>query len=185
MKTLLAALVLVVCLICLMASDCYADDTGRFQSVGGDYGRKLISTIKSSDAEPAAASGTNGSLWSWGSSPKGSLVIDGNLVGDPAYTMKKLNVVKNWLGDTFVDPYGTASPAYTYTDPVTGESIPTYVDPTSGQSYYTYVDYKSGKTVYVYFNPDTGVPIYASYAPLSGQSAEQKQSTSTLPPIFS
>ena len=169
-----------------MAAGCYAEDTSHFQSVGGDYGRKLINTIKSSDAQPTAASGTNGSLWSWGSSPKGSLVIDGNLVGDPAYTMKTLNVVKNWLGDSFVDPYGTASPAYTYTDPVTGETIPTYVDPTSGQSYYTYVDYKSGKTVYVYFNPDTGVPIYASYGPVSGQNVEQKQSTtSTLPPIFS
>lgn len=180
MKTALATLGLA---ICLMAAGCYADDTGRFQSVGGDFGRKLINTIKSSDAEPTAASGNNGSLWSWGSSPKGTLVVNGNLVGDPAYTMKTLNVVKNWLGDSFVDPYGTSSPAYSYTDPQTGEPVATYVDPVNGQSYYTYTDSKSGKTVYVYFNPETGVPIYASYGPVSGQYVDQK--SSTLPPIFS
>ncbi|MDD4652387.1 MAG: hypothetical protein PHQ34_09165 [Methanothrix sp.] len=175
--------------VCLMAAGCYAQNSSHFKSVGGDFGKKLINTIKSSDAEPtAAASGSNGSLWSWGSSPKGSLLIDGNLVGDPAYTMKKLNVVKNWLGDSFVDPYGTASPDYTYTDAQTGEPVTTYVDPVTGQYYYTYTDSKSGKTVYVYFNPETGVPTYTSYLPpVSGQNGTQKQSKSNfnLPPIFS
>jgi hypothetical protein len=180
MKTALAVVVLVAC---LLAAGCYAQDTSRFQSVGGDFGKKIISTIKSSDTKPAASSNNNGSLWSWGSSPKGSLVVDGNLVGDPAYTMKNLNVVKNWLGDSFVDPYGTASPAYTYTDPQTGELVKTYVDPVNGQSYYTYTDPKSGKTVYVYFNPETGVPTYASYGPVSGKYVEQKKFS--LPPIFS
>jgi hypothetical protein len=180
MKTALAVVVLVVC---LLAADGLAQDTSRFQSVGGDFGKKMISTIKSSDTKPNPASGNNGSLWSWGSSPKGTLVVDGNLIGDPAYTMKTLNVVKNWLGDSFVDPYGTASPAYTYTDPQTGEPVTTYVDPVNGQSYYTYTDSKSGKTVYVYFNPETGVPTYASYGPASGQYVEQKKFS--LPPIFS
>lgn len=179
MKTALAVVVLVVC---LLAASGLAQDTSRFQSVGGDFGKKMISTIKSNETKPTAASG-NGSLWSWGSSPKGTLVVDGNLIGDPAYTMKTLNVVKNWLGDSFVDPYGTASPAYTYTDPQTGEPVTTYVDPVNGQSYYTYTDSKSGKTVYVYFNPETGVPTYASYGPASGQYVEQKKSS--LPPIFS
>lgn len=188
MKTALAVLLLVACLV---AAGCSAQDNSQdsshFQSVGGDFGRKLISTIKSSDAEPAAASGSNGSLWSWGSSPKGTLVVNGNLVGDPTYTMKKLNVNNNWLDESFVDPYGAASPAYTYTDAQTGEPVQTYVDPVNGQSYYTYIDTKSGKTVYVYFNPQTGVPTYASYGPVSGQSGAQKQSTTTsnLPPIFS
>ncbi len=184
MKTALAVLSLIVYLV---AAGCYAQDSSHFQSVGGDFGRKLISTIKSSDAEPAAAAGSNGSLWSWGSSPKGTLVVNGNLVGDPAYTMKKLNVNKNWLDESFVDPYGAASPTYTYTDAQTGEPVQTYVDPVNGQSYYTYTDSKSGKTVYVYFNPETGVPTYASYGPVSGQTGAQKQTTTTsnLPPIFS
>lgn len=182
-----AASVVLLLAVCLMAAGCYAQDSSHYQSVGGDFGKKLINTIKSSDAEPTAASGSNGSLWSWGSSPKGTMLINGNLVGDPAYTMKKLNVVKNWLGDSFVDPYGAASPAYTYTDAQTGEPVATYVDPVTGQYYYAYTDSKSGKTVYVYFNPETGVPTYASYEPVSGQNGTQKQSASNsnLPPIFS
>lgn len=180
MKTAFAVVVLVVC---LLAAGCYAQDTSRFQSVGGDFGKKMISTIKANDTQPAASSGNNGTLWNWGSSPKGTLVVDGNLIGDPKYSMKTLKVTKNWLGDSFVDPYGTASPAYSYTDPQTDEPVTTYVDPVNGQSYYTYTDSKSGKTIYVYFNPETGVPTYTSFAPVSGQYVEQKNSP--LPPIFS
>ncbi len=178
-KTALA----VVLLVFLLAAGCYAQSSDRFQSVGGDFGRKIIGTIKADDTKPAASSGNNGSLWGWGSSPKGTLVVDGNLIGDPKYTMKKLNVVSNWLGDSFVDPYGTAAPAYSYTDAETGEPVKTYVDPISGQSYYMYMDSKTGKTVYVYFNPETGVPTYASFAPVSGQYIEEKKFA--LPPIFS
>jgi len=178
MKTALA----VALLVCLLAAGCYAQSTGNFQSVGGDYGRKVISTIKADDTKPAAG-GNNGSLWSWGSSPKGTLVVDGNLIGDPAYTMKKLNVVNNWLGDSFVDPYATAAPAYSYTDAETGEPVQTYVDPITKQSYYKYTDTKTGRLVYVYFNPETGVPIYTSFAPVSGQYVEEKKFA--LPPIFS
>jgi hypothetical protein len=179
MKTALAVVVLVVC---LLAAGCIAQDTSRFQSVGGDFGKKMISTIKSSDTKPAVANGNNGSLWSWGSSPKGTLVVDGNLIGDPKYSAKKLNVTSNWLGDSFVDPYGTAIPAYSYTDPQTGEPVKTYVDPITGQSYYTYTDSKSGRMIYVYFNPETGVPIYTSFGPVSGQYVEPNQFA--LPPIF-
>jgi hypothetical protein len=150
--------------------------------VGGDFGKKVISTIKTNDTKPAAASNSNSSLWSWGNSPKGTLVVDGNLVGDPKYTMKTLNVTSNWLGDSLVDPYGTAAPAYSYTDPQTGEPVQTYVDPITGQSYYTYTDSKTGRLVYVYFNPETGVPTYASFTPVSGQYIEQKKFA--LPPIF-
>jgi hypothetical protein len=180
MKTALAVVALVAC---ILAAGCMAQSSSHFQSVGGDFGRNLIGTLKSNDAEPAAASDNKSSLWSWGNSPKGTLVVDGSLIGDPAYTMKKLNVVRNWLGDTFVDPYGTATPAYSYTDAVTGEPVTAYVDPISGQSYYTYVDSKTGKMVYVYFNPETGVPTYASFTPVSGQYIEQKKFS--LPPIFS
>jgi hypothetical protein len=178
MKTALAAVVLIVC---LLAAGCYAQDSSRFQSVGGDFGRKMISTIKADDSKPVAPS-NNGSLWSWGSSPKGSLVVDGNLIGDPRYTMKKLNVTSNWLGDSFVDPYGTAAPAYSYTDAQTGEPVQTYVDPITKQSYYKYTDSKTGRLVYVYFNPETGVPIYTSFGPVSGEYVEQDKFT--LPPIF-
>ena len=73
-----------------------------------------------------------------------------------------------------MDPYGLSAPAYSYTDPATGEPVKTYVDPISGQSYYTYTDSKTGKMIYVYFNPETGVPTYASFTPVSGQYVETK-----------
>ena len=179
-----ALVVVVVLVLCLLAAGCYAQSSSRFQSVGGDFGKKMISNIKANDTKPAAASNSNnGSLWDWGNSPKGTLVVDGSLIGDPKYTMKKLNVVNNWLGDSFVDPYGTATSAYSYTDAVTGEPVTTYVDPITGQSYYTYTDSKTGRMIYVYFNPETGVPTYTSIGPVSGQYVEQKKFA--LPPIFS
>jgi hypothetical protein len=179
----LAFSVVVMLVVCLLAEGSYAQSSSHFQSVGGDFGKKMIGTIKANEAQPAAASDNKSSLWSWGNSPKGTLVVDGNLIGDPAYTMKKLNVTNNWLGDSFVDPYGTATSAYSYTDAATGAPVTTYVDPNTGQSYYTYTDSKTGRLVYVYFNPETGVPTYASFTPVSGQYVEEKKFS--LPPIFS
>lgn len=117
-----------------------------------------------------------------GSAPKGRILVDGNLIGDPRYTIGNLSVTNNWLGDSFVDPYGN-TPAYSYTDPVTGKPVKTYVDPITGQSYYTYTDSRTGRVVYVYFNPETGEPTYSSFSPLSGQYLEEVQYA--LPPIFS
>ena len=59
-------------------------DFSRFQSVGGDFGKDMISTLRANDTKPADASDSNSSLWSWGNSPKGTLVVDGNFIGDPA-----------------------------------------------------------------------------------------------------
>lgn len=110
--------------------------------------------------------------------------MDGMLVEDPRYSLKKLNVVSNWLGDSLVDPYGVTAPAYAYTDPDTGLPVQTYVDPLTGHYYYTYTEAKTGKLVYVYFNPQTGEALYTSYAPISGQYVAENKSFS-LPPIFS
>ena len=52
MKTALA--VLVVLIACLLAVDCYGQSTSRFQSVGGDFGRNVIGTLKANDTQPAA-----------------------------------------------------------------------------------------------------------------------------------
>jgi hypothetical protein len=179
---------LVLCLLlCLLVAGSYAQDSSRFQSVGGEYGRKVISTIKADENQTTVASDTNSTLWSWGSSPKGTLVSNGNLIGDPRYTMKRLNVVSNWLGESLTDPYSTANyNEYTYTDAQTGESVKTYTDPTTGEPYYTYTDPTSGKLVNIYFNPLTGVPTRASFAPGSSQpeNGEGKTQSYSLPPIF-
>jgi hypothetical protein len=161
---------------CLMTTGCFAQSSSsssnsssnHFQSVGEDYGKTLLGTLKTTNPVPTADNNKS-SLWSWGSSPKGTSIIEGSLVGDPKYTMKKLNVVNNWMGDSAVDAFGTTT-AYTYTDSVTGEPITTYVDPNTGKSYYTYVDSTSKKTVYVYFNPETGIPYDASFTPPAGAS---------------
>ena len=154
---------------CLMAEGGFAQSSSssHFQSVGGDYGKTLIGTLRTTN--PVPASSNNTSLWSWGSSPKGTSILDGGLVGDPKYAMKKLNVVNNWLGDSLVDPYGT--PEYSFTDSVTGAPVRVFVDSITGQYYYTYVDSTSKKTVYVYFNPETGIPFDASFTPPSGAPA--------------
>ncbi len=166
---------------CLLAGNALAQEKSSFQSTGGDYGRNVLSSIGASDAETASKSESNQTLWSWGGAPKGSLIVDGNIIGDPRYTLKNLSVIRDWLGDSFVDPYGD-TPGYSYFDPVTGERVKTYVDPITGQHYYTYTDSKSGKLVYVYFNPETGEPIYASFTPISGQYIEEEQYS--LPPIL-
>ncbi len=186
MKTAFAVVVALL-IACLLAEGGFAQSTSRFQSVGGDYGRNVINSLKAPAPAPdsqstAASNNSNNSLWNWGTAPKGSMIVEGNLIDDPRYAMKNLSVVANWLGDSFVDPYGD-TPTYSYTDPITGQPIKTYVDPNTGQSYYTYTDSKTGRLVYVYFNPETGEPTYASFTPISGQYVEQKQFA--LPPIFS
>ena len=173
MKTAFAA-AMALLIACLLVGNALAQEKNNFQSVGGDYGRNVLSTIGASDAEAASKSESNQNLWSWGGAPKGSLIVDGNIIGDPRHTLKNLSVIRDWLGDSFVDPYGD-TPAYSYFDPVTGERVKTYVDPITGQHYYTYTDSNSGKLVYVYFNPETGEPIYASFTPISGQYIEEEQ----------
>jgi len=173
----------VILAVCLLSFSCVAQDSSRFQSVGGNYGRELISSIKTNETKATTTSSDSKSnMWSWGGSPKGTVVVDGNLVGDPAYAMKKLNVVHNWLDESLTDPYSTTPTEYSYTDATTGEPVTTYIDPSTGQYYYKYTDTVSGKLVYVYFDPTTGVPIRASFAPES--EAESKNTTFSLPPIF-
>jgi len=169
---------------CLLAGSALAEERDGFQSVGGDYGRNVLSSLKASNAqgiEETEEKEGNQNLWSWGGAPKGSLIVDGNIIGDPKYRLKNLSVIRDWLGDSFVDPYGE-TPAYSYINPATGEKVKTYIDPITGQHYYTYIDTNTGKLVYVYFNPETGEPIYASFTPLSGHYIQEEQYR--LPPIL-
>jgi len=189
MKSAFAFALVLVLIVFLLAETGLSQNPSHFTSVGGEYGRNVIGTIKADDNATAGGaaeeqeSQNKSGLWSWGSSPKGTLVVDGTLIGDPRYTMKKLNVTKNWLEDTFVDPYGSGSSGYTYTDSQTGEPVQTYVD-ANGRSYYTYTDASTKKLVYVYFNAQTGEPTYASFTPLSGTGTADQTTESSLPPIF-
>ena len=191
----IAFAVMALLLACLMAAGAFAQSSSsssnHFQSVGEDYGKTLIGTLKATNPVPASANNSS-SLWSWGSSPRGTSILDGGLVGDPKYAMKKLNVVNNWLGDSLVDPYG--APEYSFTDSVTGAPVRVFVDSITGQYYYTYVDSTSKKTVYVYFNPETGIPFDASFTPPAGMSSPSNAGTNygtnantggmTMPPAY-
>lgn len=151
-----------ICLALLLVAGSLAQSTGRFQSVGGEFGQSWIASFKA--LNPQAEESDAQSLWSWGSAPKGSMIVDGQLVPDPYYTWNLRNLTNNWLGDTTVDP-NTGIPIYTFIDPKTGRTVYSYIDPSTG------------KAVYTYENPGTVSPVY-SYGTGSYYGTG-------LPPIFS
>ena len=158
MKTALA--VMVVLIACLLAVDCYAQSTSRFQSVGGDFGRNVIGTLKANDTQPAPVSNSsNNSLWNWGNAPKGSLIQNGKLVADPFNTWKSLNYTDGWIGEVEKDPY-------------TGFSIYAYKIPGTGETKYFYID------------PYTGKPIYVDRGNAIGTENVVGSASYTLPPVF-
>lgn len=140
MKTALAAMIVLIA--CLLAADCQGQDSNRFQSVGGDYGRSVIGTFKTSDSAPTSDSNNNSSnssgnnqLWNWGTAPKGSLIKDGKLVDDPFTTWKALNLSNGWIGEVETDPF-TGRSIYAYKIPSTGEIKYFYIDPYTGAAVY-------------------------------------------------
>jgi len=179
MRTALAVIALATA--CLLAAGCFAQSTSHFQSVGGEYGQNLISSFKAQNPQTDEESSKSGSLWNWGSAPKGSMIVGGELIVDPTYILRNLTRTSNWLGDTYVDPY-SSNPAYTYTDSSTGEPVYAYTDPNTGQPYYTYKDPNTGKQVYVYVDPITGQPTHATLTPIASTNAVA--GGVSLPPIF-
>ncbi len=158
MKTALA--VMVILIACLLAVDCYAQSTSRFQSVGGDFGRNVIGTLKANDTQPAPVSNSsNNSLWNWGNAPKGSLIQNGKLVADPFNTWKSLNYTDGWMGEVEKDPY-------------TGFSIYAYKIPGTGETKYFYID------------PYTGKPIYVDRGNAIGTENVIGSASYKLPPVF-
>ena len=173
MKTALAVMALLIA--CLLAAGGFAQSTSRFQSVGGDYGRSVISSLNSSNSQPAAAqsnaaSNSSNSLWNWGSAPKGSMVQNGKRVADPYYYWQSLNLTNGWMGETQVDPY-TGYPLYSYLDPNTGETKSFYVDPYTGKPVYVEGGASSSDT-----------PQYGSASPF--YSSNDWWGSYALPPVF-
>jgi len=159
MKTALA--VMVVIIACLLAANCYADSSSRFQSVGGDFGREIIGTLKANDAMPSNAgdNSSNNSLWNWGAAPKGSLIQNGKLVDDPFNTWKSFNYTDGWIGEVEKDPY-TGNSIYAYKVPGTGE------------------------TKYFYLDPYTGKPIYVDRSNPISTPNDLSNAIYALPPVF-
>ncbi len=123
----------------LIASN--AQQSGQYQSVGGDFGRTWLNDFKAQNPAPAENTSKNNNLWSWGSAPKGRSIINGQLMADPYYYWQSLNLSGGWLGQAYVDNK-TGYPVFAFIDPYTG-----YPD-------YFYMDPKTGKPVYI--NPASG-----------------------------
>jgi hypothetical protein len=163
MKTALAVIAVVLVVACLLAVDCYAESSSRFQSLGGDFGRNVISTLKANDTEPASASDDNNSsssdLWNWGNAPKGSLIQNGKLVVDPFNTWKSFNYTDGWIGEVEEDPF-------------------------TGYSIYAYKVPGTGETRYFYLDPYTGEPIYVDRGNTIATANDVSSASYTLPPVF-
>lgn len=135
MKTALAAMTIV--LACLLLGDSYAQSTSSYQSLSGDSGRNILASLKANDSQltEAKENDENASLWSWRSAPKGSVLVDGELLTDPFGTWKDFNVTESGIGQVGVDPY-YGYPIYAYQIPGTGETKYFYLDPYTGEPFY-------------------------------------------------
>jgi hypothetical protein len=160
--------VMVSLIIFLLAVGCYAQSVSNPQSVSGDFGRNWISSNKAQNPLLGEQNLKN-DLWSWGSSPKGSIMVNGNLVPDPYYVWKSLNYTRGWLGRAYIDPT-TGNPVYGYIDPYTGMPLYYYMDPKTRKPVYTnsylsygYPNYGSIPTYYSsYYLPRGYMPAVSS-----------------------
>ncbi|NPV63701.1 MAG: hypothetical protein HPY61_13945 [Methanotrichaceae archaeon] len=155
-----------------------------FQSVSGEFARNWIAEFKKANeamdpdnsvdpVDKAGRSEANGSsenendLWSWGGAPKGSEIVDGELVIDPNYLRPFWNLSSNWLDESYTDS-DSGLPVDTYIDPKTGRKYYRYLNPSTGESffsYYTYQDDSTGQTIYVYVDPVTGEEVHSVSKP--------------------
>jgi hypothetical protein len=111
-----ATVLLALCLVAFAQSALLGSGLGKFQQVGGDFGKAWISNFQAQNTKPAAQT-NNSTLWGWGSVPKGKELVGGKLVNAPNTTW--LYNTTNWMGDNYVDPY-----TGNYVDPNTG--LPVY-----------------------------------------------------------
>lgn len=134
-------LVLLALSALIIASHAQSQSASHYQSVGGDFGKTWLSDFNAQNPKPVDNNSKSNNLWSWGSAPKGRSVINGQLMTDPYYYWKSLNLSSGWLGQAYVDNK-TGYPVFAFIDPYTG-----YPD-------YFYMDPKTGAPVYV--NPGSG-----------------------------
>ena len=167
MRRALAANILLTIAILLLVVGC-CDGQSYTKNVGGDFGRSWIGSFKAQNPQPAETNLKN-DLWSWGSSPKGSIIVNGNLMPDPYYIWKSLNYSSGWLGKVYIDP-ATGYPVYGYINPYTGLPVYYYLDP------------KARKTVYVNAYPYNGLPY--NYAAPPYYSGDFLPPGYLLPPVF-
>ena len=165
---------------CIQTALASSEDAPDYQSVSGEFAQSWIKDFKEENglASPAIVreeiannegeSDENDSdLWSWGTAPRGSKIVDGQLVRDPNYLRALLNLTDNWLDESYTDSV-TGLPVNVYSDPLTGRKYYDVLNPKTGKllfAYYTYEDERTGQLVYVYTDPDTGEEVHSNSVP--------------------
>lgn len=137
MKTALAISVLLIA--CLLAGIALAQNGDRFQSISGDYGRSIISSLTANETDAKESNNeSNSTLWNWGTTPKGSMLVNGTLAEDP-----------------FNIPGPIENPDSSYSR--VGE------DAFTGRAIYSYKPPGGAATKYFYVDPYTGLPVYVEW----------------------
>ena len=164
---------------CIQTALASSEDAPDYQSVSGEFAQSWIKDFKEENglASPAIvreeianneSDDNDSDLWSWGNAPRGSKIVDGQLVRDPNYLRALLNLTDNWLDESYTDSV-TGLPVNVYSDPLTGRKYYDVLNPKTGKllfAYYTYEDERTGQLVYVYTDPDTGEEVHASSVPI-------------------
>lgn len=171
-----SGIVIFLLLACLLINLSSGQSPPVFQSVSGEFAQKWIKDYKKERgiADPAKISSNqsqdnDSDLWSWGSAPRGSKIVDGQLERDPNYLRPLLNLTSNWLDELYTDS-DTGLPMEVYSDPLTGRKYHHILNPNTGIAFFTYCSYEekeTGQTVYVYVDPDTGKEVKATSAPVA------------------
>ena len=133
MKSSLIIMILIVLSTQLVACD--AQSASQYQNVGGDYGKTWLNNFNAQNPAPVENSSKSDGLWSWGGAPKGRMIMNGQLMNDPYYYWKSLNLSYGWLGQAYVDNK-TGYPVYGFLDPYTGSPDYFYMDPKTGSPVY-------------------------------------------------
>jgi len=94
----LIIILILLSMLCISAySQPYASgESGRFQSVSGDFAKNWISDFKSQNQ--ISDENLKNGLWDWGGVPKGKKIVNGQPVDD-ANLSPLYNFTANWLGD--------------------------------------------------------------------------------------
>ena len=165
---------------CIQTALASSEDAPDYQSVSGEFAQSWIKDFKEENglASPAIvqkqiankedeSDDNDSDLWSWGTAPRGSKIVDGQLVRDPNYLRALLNLTDNWLDESYTDS-ATGLPVNVYSDPLTGRKYYDILNPKTGKllfAYYTYEDERTGQLVYVYTDPDTGEEVHSNSVP--------------------
>jgi hypothetical protein len=153
-----AFLVVALLAVFLLITSCNGQNTRSFQDVSNDLETEWVSKLMANNIQSSQQNLKN-DLWTWGSAPKGSIIVNGMLAPDPYYIWKSLNYTQGWLGKVYVDPT-TGYPVYAYIDPYTGRILNFYVDPITGNPVYT--NLYSNAIPYYGTVPPFYLPVYKS-----------------------